>query len=83
MCIWGGLAVPLWSYALGFAFALTGAVVYFLDSSGYIAIFSWALGPVHDYTKLLIINIAILAGGFGAFILGASLPHRADSQAPG
>jgi hypothetical protein len=39
----------------------------------YIAIFDWAFGPMQDYTKLLVINLAILAGSFAAFILGASL----------
>jgi Na+/proline symporter len=44
MCIWGGIAVPLWSYVLGFAFAIMGALVYFLDSSGYIALFDGPSG---------------------------------------
>jgi Na+/proline symporter len=81
MCIWGGIAVPLWSYGLGFAFAIMGALVYFLDSSGYIALFDWAFGPMHDYARLLVINLAILAGGFGSFVLGAFLGTRPDRQA--
>ncbi|MFW6028148.1 MAG: hypothetical protein ACOC9Q_01310, partial [bacterium] len=69
------------SYTLGFAFAITGALVYFLDSSGYTAVFDAAFGPMHDYAKLLVINLAILAGGFGSFVLGVFFGLRPDRQA--
>jgi hypothetical protein len=82
MCIWGGIAVPRWAYALSFALALTGALIYFLESSGYIAVFEWLIGPMHDYAKLLIINLAILAGGFGSFVVGAFLGRSQRQFAP-
>lgn len=79
-CIWGGLPVPRWSYAGAFAFAMAGALAYFLESSGHLPVFGWIYGPVHDYTKLLWISLSVLIGGCAAFAIGAaSLRHRKRS----
>lgn len=69
-CIWGGMRVPLWSYGAAFALAMTGSGVYFLDSSGHLPVMAHLFGPLHDYTRLLIVNVAVLAGGCAAFALG-------------
>jgi Na+/proline symporter len=76
-CIWGGVAVPRWSYASAFVLAMAGALVYFLDSAGHVPLFERAFGPMHDYTKLLVVSLVVLAGGCGAFALGAVLERPA------
>ncbi|MEH6650135.1 MAG: sodium:proline symporter [Motiliproteus sp.] len=61
--------IPLWSYLSSFALALGGAMLYFLESSGY----SLWLGDAHKYTKLLWISASVLAGGCLAFWVGGSI----------
>lgn len=68
----GGWRVPLWSYQLAFVFAMTGAVIYFFDSSGYTRIVAALFGPLHNYTVLLVINAAIFILGCLAFAIGAA-----------
>jgi Na+/proline symporter len=77
-CIWGGVAVPRWSYVSAFVLAMAGALVYFLDSAGHAPLFEWAYGPMHDYAKLLVVSLGVLAGGCAAFALGA-IRRRADA----
>lgn len=65
--IWGGRSdIPLWSYVASFVLAFSGAVLYFLESSGY----SMWLGDYHKYTKLLMISSSVLIGGCLAFWVG-------------
>lgn len=60
--LWGKRAdIPLWSYLFSFVLAITAAVLYFTESSGY----SQLLGAAHKYTKLLYLSVAVL--GFGCF----------------
>lgn len=58
--------VPVWSYLASFAFALGGAMMYFLESSGH----TQYMGEAHKYTKLLWICLVVLVGGMAAFALG-------------
>ena len=48
--------IPSWSYLCSFVIAISGAGVYFFESSGYT---QW-LGDVHKYTKLLEISVLVL-----------------------
>ncbi|ANG64276.1 sodium:proline symporter [Marinobacterium aestuarii] len=65
--LWGGRTdVPLWSYLASFVLAISGAVLYFTESSGYSAL----LGDVHKYTKLLWISATLLTSGLLLFWLG-------------
>ncbi len=61
--------IPVWSYLFSFVIAVSGALLYFLESSGY----SQLLGDYHKYTKLLFISITVLASGCLAFWLGGKL----------
>lgn len=61
--------IPLWSYLISFSLALGGAMLYFLESSGY----SLLLGDAHKYTKLLWISASVLLGGCLAFWVGGSI----------
>ncbi|MDA0676326.1 MAG: hypothetical protein O3A88_08240 [Proteobacteria bacterium] len=80
-CIWGGLRVPGWSYAAAFVLAMAGSVVYFLESAGHAQPITTLLGPLHDYTKLLIVNAAVLAGGMLALAAGALVRPRTAAGA--
>jgi len=66
--LWGGVReIPLWSYLCAFVFAVGGAILYFLESSGH----TQYLGEWHKYTKLLGICLVVLVAGCLAFALGA------------
>ncbi|WP_354081787.1 hypothetical protein [Constrictibacter sp. MBR-5] len=69
--IWGDFRVPRWSYATAFALAMSGSIGYFVDSAGHFALFEPMFGPIHDYTKLLIVSLSVLGGGMLAFALGS------------
>ena len=58
--------VPIWSFMTAFVIAITGAVVYFLESSSY----THLLGDIHKYTKLLWISAFVMLTGCLAFFLG-------------
>ncbi len=65
--LWGKRSdIPLWSYLSCFVISLTGAALYFSESSGYTQL----LGESHKYTKLLFISISVLVGGCLLFLLG-------------
>jgi len=71
--LWGKRRdIPLWSYLLSFVLALTAAILYFTESSGY----SSLLGDAHKYTKLLYLTVAVL--GFGC--LGFWIGGRANAE---
>jgi len=71
-CVWGNSKnIPLWSYVFSLALALTGAVLYFTESSGYTAWFNTLFGIEHKYSKLLVISVIVLLGGNLAFWLGS------------
>lgn len=58
--------IPTWSYLSAFCLAVTGAAIYFFESSGHT---TW-LGDAHKYTKLLWITLIVLLGGFAFFLFG-------------
>lgn len=66
--LWGGRRdIPVWSYVGSFALAVTGAALYFFESSGY----SQFMGEYHKYTKLLMISASVLVMGCLLFWFGA------------
>ncbi|MEZ5476707.1 MAG: hypothetical protein R3E95_04200 [Thiolinea sp.] len=68
--LWGRRRdIPLWSYLGSFVLALSGAVLYFTESSGYT---QW-LGDSHKYTKLLWISLSLMLACNLLFWLGAKL----------
>jgi Na+/proline symporter len=72
-CIFGDQkCIPEWSYILAFVVAMSGACLYFLESSGHT---QW-LGDAHKYTKLLFISLSILVIGCGSFYLGKMQSKR-------
>ena len=80
--VWGNMkAIPLWSYLVSFFLAITGAVLYFTESSGYTTWFNMAFGIEHKYSKLLLISFFVMAGGTIAFLIGASFRQRARPEA--
>lgn len=71
--LWGNQKqIPLWSYIGSFTLAMTGAVLYFTESSAHTAL----LGESHKYTKLLWICITVLLGGCLMFLLGMASQKR-------
>ena len=79
--LWGGRSdIPVWSYIASFILAVSGAVLYFLESSGYTLWF----GDTHKYTKLLIISATVLIGGCLLFWVGGktSAQNRNLAQNP-
>jgi hypothetical protein len=64
--------VPAWSLLVSFVAAISGAILYFLESSGYT---QW-LGEVHKYTKLLYISASVILVGCAAFWLGIKTPKE-------
>ena len=65
--LWGKIDnIPLWSYVSSFVLAMTGAALYFTESSQY----TFFLGDIHKYTKLLIISTTVLTMGCLSFLLG-------------
>ena len=65
--LWGKRRdIPVWSYLLSFALALTAAALYFTESSGY----SQLLGEAHKYTKLLYLTFAVMGLGCLGFWVG-------------
>ena len=70
LTLWGGWTAPRWSYFTAFAAALAGSALYFLESAGHTALMAGATGLDHKYSQLLVICVAVLAVGFGAFAAG-------------
>lgn len=68
--IWGAARPPVWSFLVAFIAAMTGAALYFFEAGGTLALIEPATGVAHKYSKLLIICIAVLATGCGAFAIG-------------
>ncbi len=65
--------IPSWSYMFAFVVAISGACLYFIESSGHT---QW-LGDMHKYTKLLLISLVILMTGCAAFLIGSARSTRA------
>jgi len=75
--LWGKRSdIPVWSYLFTFVLALSGAALYFTESSGHSAL----LGDLHKYTKLLYICISILVLGCLSYWLGGLFNGSANSR---
>jgi hypothetical protein len=75
--LWGKRSdIPVWSYLFTFVLALSGAALYFTESSGHSAL----LGDIHKYTKLLYICISILVLGCLSYWLGGLFNRSANSR---
>jgi Na+/proline symporter len=75
--LWGKRCdIPVWSYLFTFVLALSGAALYFTESSGH----SVLLGDIHKYTKLLYICISILVLGCLSYWLGGLFNHNSTSR---
>ncbi|MEM8774369.1 MAG: sodium:proline symporter [Pseudomonadota bacterium] len=67
-----GWRVPVWSYLVSFAAAISGAFAYFAQNWPWVAAI---LPEGHKYEKLLVICIVVLIVGFAAVITGARKSH--------
>jgi Na+/proline symporter len=75
--LWGKRSdIPVWSYLFTFVLALSGAALYFTESSGHSAL----LGDIHKYTKLLYFCISILVLGCLSYWLGGLFNRSANSR---
>jgi Na+/proline symporter len=68
--------IPVWSYLFSFILAISGATLYFTESSGHSAL----LGDIHKYTKLLYICITVLGFGCLSFWLGGLLNRNVPAE---
>ena len=76
--LWGKREdIPTWSYVFSFVLALAGAILYFTESSQY----TFLLGDLHKYTKLLCICITVLGlGCFSYWFGGLISPKQAKVE---
>lgn len=78
-CIIGGRRVSLWAFHTEFVAAMAGAVLYYFQEGGN-GFMTALFGIEHKYTKLLVICIAVLTIGCGAFA-AALKPKEAQAAA--
>lgn len=69
-CIWGRREVAQWALAVSVMAALGGAVIYFVENAGYVAIVEPLTGLEHKYARLLAITGAVLVVGICSFAAG-------------
>lgn len=69
-CIWGRREVAPWALAVSVMAALGGAVLYFVENAGYVAIIEPLTGLEHKYAHLLAITGTVLVVGIGSFAAG-------------
>jgi len=75
--LWGKRSdIPVWSYLFSFVLAVSGAALYFTESSGH----SVMLGDIHKYTKLLYICVVVLIGGCFSFWVGGLMSKTDTSR---
>lgn len=74
--IWGGREVARWALAVAFAAAMAGAALYMVEEGGYVSLIEPLTGIAHKYSKLLLITVAVLVVGCGAFALGLKREPR-------
>ncbi len=76
--LWGQRRdIPVWSYVSSFLLAITGALLYFTESSGHT---QW-LGDIHKYTKLLYISATVIALGCLLFWVGSHFSSKQRATA--
>jgi Na+/proline symporter len=78
-CVIGGRRVSLWAFHTAFVAAMAGAVLYYFEEGGN-GFMTALFGIEHKYTKLLVICIAVLTIGCGAFA-AALKPKEAQATA--
>lgn len=66
--------IPVWSYLVSFVAAISGAILYFLESSGH----TQMMGEIHKYTKLLYISGGVLIIGNLAFFVGMQMARSPE-----
>lgn len=80
-CIWGNREVARWALMVTVVVALGGAVLYFVENAGYIALIEPLTGLEHKYSRLLLISATVLVIGIGSFAL--ALRPRDPASRPG
>lgn len=70
-CLWGGRRVATWAYLSSFVLALAGAILYYLEAGGHLALIEPLTGIAHKYDKLLLICLVVLALGSSAFAIAS------------
>lgn len=69
--LWLGRAdAPLAAFLTAFAASIGAAILYFLEAAGYSGLMQALTGLEHKYAKLLVLCLAALAIGCGAFLIG-------------
>ncbi|MGH1353044.1 MAG: hypothetical protein ACRBBN_19890 [Methyloligellaceae bacterium] len=69
--LWGNQTnIPVWSYLTAFFAAMTASVLYFTETSKYTQLLTPLTGLTHKYSILLVLCVAVLIIGCGAFALG-------------
>jgi hypothetical protein len=68
--VWGNREVPSWGYYAAFSAALLGAILYYGEAGGSIAVIEPLFGIGVKYNKLLLICIAVLGIGLSCFAVG-------------
>lgn len=72
----GGREVARWALAVAFAAAMGGAALYMMEAGGHVSMIEPLTGIAHKYSKLLLITVAVLVVGCGAFALGLKREPR-------
>lgn len=69
--VWGNRDIPRWSYYVAFVAAILGAILYYGEAGGSIALIEPLFGIAVKYNKLLLICIAVLGIGLTCFAVGS------------
>lgn len=69
-CLFLERRVAGWSLLVNGVAAVGGAILYFLEDSGYITLLARLTGFEHTYSHLLVVTVVILVIGFAVFSLG-------------
>lgn len=75
-CILGGRRVATWSLVATVVTAVGGAILYFLEDSGYTTILATLTGFEHTYSHLLVVTLVLQIAGIGFFAAGLEPKNR-------
>ncbi len=78
--ILAGRDVARWSLVATFFVAMVGAILYFLEDSGYTGLIGGLTGFEHSYSHLLVITLVILVSSMLFFVLGLGPRHALGSH---
>lgn len=73
--------VPSWSYLASFFTAMSGAALYFVESSGKLLWMTGLTGLEHKYSKLLVISAVVLVLGCAYFVIGRLSADDSEREA--